>query len=90
MQKKISISREDNKVWRPSRKWVAQYGQMEDVASDWNLERLANEESKQKAEEEKGSFNAMDGHYHKSETRRDLLKRQHIERAYDRQTCRFY
>ena len=57
---------------------------MEDVTSDWNLERLANEESKLKAQEE-GSFNAMDGRYHKSQTSRDVLKRQHIEQTSETQ-----
>ena len=62
---------------------------MESVTSDWNLERLANEESRQRAEEQ-GSFNSMDGRYHQSETRRDLLKQQHIERTFDRAICRYY
>ena len=79
----------DNRVWRPSRRWIAKYGQMEDETSDWNLERLANEASKLKAQEE-GSFNAMDGRDHKSQTSRDVLKRQHIDRTSTRKLCRFH
>ena len=54
---------DDNKVYRPSRKWVAKHARMESVTSDWNLERLANEESRQRAKEQ-GSSNSMDGRYH--------------------------
>ena len=77
---------EDNKVWKPSRRWTAKHCRMEKHDSEWNRERIQAEDNRGR---NVGHFNEMDGRYHQPSVNEAMQIAQFLQRTKDRKRCKY-